>query len=316
MDEKKLFRKLLPVFITVFWLVMMGWLISKEVISQSRFTAYQPFLSKNTLISDQWLGIYFNNSPIGFVHTSIEPYMIDKGMSGYRIVNRTLMNFLLLRKRNKVWFNAQAIVDENYKLRNFDFELKSGRHLMKVEGKMLKKRLLEVTVTSHGNISKKKIQLNDDRGVVIANIISPFSSFGVLKVGRHYKLRVFNPFSLELEDLAITVSGKEFIEHNNEQIEVFVLKSRYRGLEQTAWVNENGEILKEKTALGWVLIKGDPTDVTSRYKNMEKSDLELAEMISVASNIQLPKKGLKFIKLRVTGIDEEFSLENQRQNIN
>ncbi len=315
MDENNTLKKISVILISIFWMVMMGWLISREVISQNRVTAYQPFLSKNTLISDQWLGIYFNNSPVGFVHTCIEPHMIDKGISGYRIVNRTWMNFLLLRKRNKVWFNAQAFVDENYQLKNFDFELNSGVHIMKVEGQMLKKRLLEVTMTSQGNISKKKIQLNDDRGVVIANIISPFSSFGVLKVGRRYKLRVFNPFSLQLEDLEITVSGKESILHDQKQVEAYVLKSNYRGLEQTAWVNESGEILREETGLGWVLIKGDANDVTSMYKNMEKSDLELAEMVSVASNIILPREGLSFLKLKIRGIDEGFELENQRQAV-
>ncbi|MFH1093034.1 MAG: transglutaminase domain-containing protein [Candidatus Omnitrophota bacterium] len=315
MDENSKLKKLSVIFVSLFWLMMMGWLVYSQIITQSRVTAYKPFLSKNTLISDQWLGIYFNNSPVGFVHTSIEPYMIEKGVSGYRIVNRTWMNFLLLRKRNKVWFNAQAIVDENYRLNNFQFDLNSGLHTMNVQGQMLDARSLEVSITSQGSVSKKTIKLNDERGVLIANIISPFSSFGELKVGKRYNLSVFNPFSLELESLQIRVSGKEFIEHDKKQVEAYVLKSDYRGLEQTAWVNENGEILREETGLGWVLVKGDANDVTNMYKNMEKTDLELAEMVSVASNIILPEEGLSSLSLKISGIDDDFDLKNQRQQV-
>jgi len=314
MDDFKTLKKISVILISVFWVVMMGWLISSRMINQGRVTAYKPFLSRNRLISDEWLGIYFNNSPVGFVHTAIEPYMIEKGVSGYKIVNRTWMNFLLLRKRNKVWFKAQAIVDENYHLKNFQFDLTSGLHTMNVQGVMLNKKMLEVSITSQGHVSKKTILLNDDRGVLIANIISPFNSFGELKVGKHYKLNVFNPFSLELESLQIRVSAKEFIEHDQKQVQAYVVKSNYRGLEQTAWVNENGEILREETGLGWVLIKGDANQVTSIYKNMEKTDLELAEMVSVASNVILPAHGLSLLKLKISGIDDHFELTNQRQD--
>lgn len=315
MDDRSIIKKISVILITIFWLVMMGWLVFTQVVTKNRITAYRPFLSKNTLISDQWLGIYFNNSHVGFVHTSIEPYMIEKGVSGYKIANRTLMNFLLLRKRNKVWFNAQAIVDENYDLKNFQFELNSGQHTMNVQGKMTGEQMLEVSVTSQGIVSKKNIILKDKRGVLIANILSPFNSFGELKVGKNYELSVFNPFSLELESLQIKVSGKELIDYEGEQVEVYVLKSNYRGLEQTAWVNESGEIIREETGLGWVLIKGDANQVTSLYKNMEKTDVELAQLVSVASNMILPAAEMESIKLKISGIDDSFELAGHRQSV-
>lgn len=314
MDENKALKKISVIFISVFWIVMMCWLVFSQLITQNRITAYKPFLSKDTLISDSWLGIYFNDSPVGFVHTSIEPHMIKKGVSGYRIVNRTWMNFLLLRRRNKVWFNAQAIVDENYRLKNFQFDLNSGLHTMSVQGRMISPEKLEISVTSQGHISKKIIHIKDKRGVMIANIISPFNSFGELKVGKRYELNVFNPFSLELESLNITVSKKEFIEHDEKQVEAYVLKSKYRGLEQTAWVNENGEILREETGLGWVLVKGDANQVTSMYRNMEKTDVELAKMVSVESNVMLPE-GLNLLKLKLQGIEDDFIIENHRQSV-
>jgi len=57
---------------------MVSLLIMQQVVSKNKTTAYQFFLSKDTLLSDSWMGIYFNNSQIGFVHSSMEPFMIAK----------------------------------------------------------------------------------------------------------------------------------------------------------------------------------------------------------------------------------------------
>lgn len=315
MDDRKVFKKILPLFITLFWLVMSGGLIYKEVILKDRFTTYQPFLTKNTLLTDEWMGVYFNDQPVGFLHTSIEPFMIKKGVSGYRIINRTLMNFLLFRKRNKVWFDAVAIVDEDYQLKSFSFELKSGAHNMKVEGEIQGGRSINLTIDSHGIITNKKIPLGQERGVIIANIISPFNSFAALKVGNRYNVKVFNPFSLELEPLKIIVSHKERMLYRDEETDVYVVKADYRGLEQIAYVNDSGEILKEMTGLGWVLLKEDVSAATRIYDSMEKSDVELAELVSVASNIPLQIRNITSLKIAISGIDKEFDLKNHRQTI-
>ena len=294
---------------------MIGLLILQQVGFKNKTTVYKTFLSKDTLLSDSWMGIYFNSSPVGFVHSAIEPFMIKKGKSGYRITNRTFMNFFIMQKRNKVWFNAQAIVDNNYQLENFNFELNSGMHTVNVSGEMLDKQTLQVKIDSQGNISEKKIILPNKQGVLIASIISPFTSFGSLEVGNNYNLMVFNPFSLSLEPLEVSVLKQEIIAHENQDIEVFVVKSKYRGIEQTAWVNKNGEILKQETGLGWVLIKESPESATRAYDAITKSDIELTQMISIAANIALPNKLLEVLNIKIKNLPDDFDIKSQRQKI-
>ena len=57
---KLILRKLLPVLIIIFWVLMMGLLVKQELIDEGKTAAYKPFLSKDKLLSDQWKGIYFN----------------------------------------------------------------------------------------------------------------------------------------------------------------------------------------------------------------------------------------------------------------
>ena len=243
----------------------MGLLVKQELIDEGKTAAYKPFLSKDKLLSDQWKGIYFNDSPVGFVHTLIEPFAYEKGGSGYRILNDTRMNFMLLRQRSRVRFEAEVFVDDAYRLRSFDFSLNSGVHEMGVSGKVIAGGFMEVEIDSQGKISRKKIKMPQEEGVVVASIVSPFHSFGELKVGNHYNLKVFNPFSLELESLALDVTAKEKTMYNGEEIDAYVVKSDYRGLEQTSWVSPEGEIIREETGMGWVLLQED-AGIVSRMR--------------------------------------------------
>ena len=292
----------------------MGLLVKQELIDEKKTAAYKPFLSKNKLLSDQWKGIYFNDSPVGFVHTSVEPYAFEKGGSGYRILNDTRMNFMLLQKRSRVWFEAEVFVDEDYKLMTFDFSLNSGMHEMGVSGKVLAGGFMEVEIDSQGKISKKRIELPQEEGVVVASIVSPFHSFGELKAGKRYSLQVFNPFSLELESLVLNVTGKEKTMHNGEEIEAYIVKSDYRGLEQTSWVSPEGEIIREETGMGWVLLKDDAGIVSRMRESSSSKDIELAELVSVPSNVEL-RKGVKHIRVIMDGVGEGFDLESRRQRI-
>jgi hypothetical protein len=315
MDDKKYYNKLLTYFIVAFWLVMAGLLIGKEVVLKNKTTAYQPFLSRDTLLTDSWMGIYFNDSPIGFVHSAMEPYMIKKGQSGYLIKNRTLMNLMVLEKRNKVIFDASAIVDEEYQLQDFNFDFSSGMHSISVSGKIINKTELKLRIESQGKVSDKTIRLPDQEGVLIASIISPFSSFGSLKVGNSYNVSVFNPFSLQVEKLRVEVSGKQVIVHDGQEVEAFVVKSSYQGVEQTAWVDENGDILKEETGLGWVLIKETPAVATRTYKDFAKGGVDLTQMMSLPADKDLPVGRMKSLRLSLADVPEDFELENHRQKI-
>lgn len=310
---RSIFRKSLPVIIIIFWVLMMGLLLKQELFDEGKTAAYKPFLSKDKLLSDQWMGIYFNDSPVGFVHTLIEPDTFKKGGSGYRILNDTRMNFMLFQKRSLVRFEAEVFVDEDYRLRNFDFSLSSGAHEMGVSGKVIGE-FMEVEIDSRGKISKKKIKLPQEEGVILANIVSPFHSFGELKVGKRYSLKVFNPFSLELESLALDVTKKEKTLYNGEEIEVYVVKSDYRGLEQTSWVSPEGEVIREETGMGWVLLKEDASIVSRMRNNASNKDIELAELVSVPSNVEL-RKGVNHVRIIIYGVGEGFDLESQRQRI-
>ncbi|MFH1061455.1 MAG: transglutaminase-like domain-containing protein [Candidatus Omnitrophota bacterium] len=313
--NKKFLKKLFPVFIIIFWLVMISLLFTREVVFKHKTAAYRAFLSSDALLSDFWMGIYFNDSPVGFVHSSLEPYMIKKGKSGYQITNRTFMNFFLLGKRNKVWFNAKAIVDENYQLENFNFDLTSGTHMINVSGKIIDKKTLALEIDSQGIVRQKKISLPNEQGVIIASIISPFSSFGTLKVGNSYNVMVFNPFSLGLEPLEVTVIKQEIIVYEQQEVEAYVVNSKYRGIEQIAWVNAKGEILKQETGLGWVLIKESPDAATRAYQNTAKSDIELTQMVSIEANISMPNKPLELLNITLSNIPNDFDLKSHRQKI-
>lgn len=315
MADRKKIGTIFSALIIIFWLVMMGLLLFRELGSERDISGYQPFMSKNTLLSDQWMGIYYNDSPVGFSHTAIEPFLIKNGVSGFRIVNRTLMNFLVMSTRNKVWFNSSAIVDDDYRLKEFSFELNSGQHTMRVSGVMRGQKSISLTIDSQGVVSKRTISLPERKGFVVASIISPFNSFGTLQVGKRYHVNVFNPFSLELEPLDIQVTGKEILRVNGEDIDTFVLESNYRGIIQKSWVDTKGEMVQEETGLGWVLRREDANVATRAYKNTGNNDTEMTALVSVPANVSLQPQTLRYLKISFFGLGTGMPLTSQRQKI-
>ncbi|MCM8813942.1 MAG: transglutaminase domain-containing protein [Candidatus Omnitrophica bacterium] len=308
-------RKLRAVLITAFWLVMMGWLVQREFFASQRIHAYKPFISKNMLLSDQWMGIYFQQKLVGFLNSSVEPLFIAQGQSGYRITSNTVMHVSILRQRTKISFAGVATVDENYQLRSFKFDLLSGEYRLSVFGRLRPGKSVDFTVTSPAGTTSRKIPLPRDKGVIFASLVSPFHSFGNLAVGNRYSLSVFNPFSLNLEPLEITVEKKETLEIGGEPVEAFVVKTDYRGMRQVCWVDAQGEILKEETGMGFTMLRVPPGQATTLYERLVQAEVDITDMVSVPAALPLPADKISALTLRLRGVADIEMLRSPRQQV-
>ena len=305
----------LTIMVVVFWAAMMSALVIRQAGIKFRPSAYQAFLNKDTLLSDQWLGIYFGGALVGFMHTNLEPYLIRDGVSGYRITNRTFLNVFMMRQQTKVWFDSAALIDENYQLVSFESEFNSGKHRIAVRGKPQGKDHLVVDVDSHGTMSRRSIPIPRKNGVVIASMMSPFQSFGRLVVGGRYDVQIFNPFTMEIEPVRVTVSAREIIQLPQGPEDAFAVDTEYRGIAQRAWVNKNGEILKQQTVMGWEIIKEDADVVQRVYERGGYMSAELLDMASVSVAMPREPMQLQRLTMKISGVGSEFSLASHRQRL-
>src|SRR3989338_3813072 len=91
-------KRFYTAFVTVFWIVMMGFLFNKEVLPAfiiASHPGYKIDITKDLPMRESWMGIYFKDKRIGFSNTVINQD-VDSGIAGYRINETTLLKLNIL----------------------------------------------------------------------------------------------------------------------------------------------------------------------------------------------------------------------------
>ena len=309
-------KKLLTIGITLFWLVMMGLLIKNEILPRYfgiKTISYREMLPKHLLLSDDWMGIYFNNSKIGYSNT----YMTvkEKGaISGYTIQNETSLFLPLLGSLHKVYFKSATFVNSEGQLIDFDFLLKSEKNSTQVIGTRINDRTLRLDIIGPGLNSQRNIALPKES--VLYNPLLPFGISGKLHKGKKFIIDFFNPISLTNEKVNLLVKDKVRIKSFGLDSDAFLISIDYRGLETYAWVSPDGRLLKQTSSLGWTIVSEPPQEAISNINIIKTGLVDLLAAFSVGSNLVIPYPDkTKFLKLRFEGLDSLKNLEDCRQRL-
>jgi len=309
--------KLLNIGTLLLWFIMMFLLVDREIYpmtSKQNVISYRYFLPKELLLREHWMGIYFNDKKVGYSNTTVSAYE-EKGFSGYEISNETEMFVFLLGEHQKIFFKGSAMVDTNYNLRNFEFDLKTGSEIIKVIGKLIKKDIVDLKIITGGGIIEKEVQV--PRDVFIANILTPLEFLGKLSVGKTFLIDVLEPFTLTVEKVRLFVKEKVDFIDQQKPVKAYLVEIDYKGLKLKSWVSEEGEILKEETSLGWTIVK-EPMEKAIVYQRylLEKPQ-DVASLISILpkGKIDITDKA-SYMKVELEGLNvDEFELSNERQDV-
>ncbi len=315
--HKKILLRLLNIGILSLWIMLLFMLVDREVYPITRsqnIISYRHFLPKELLLRDHWMGIYLNDKKVGFSNTTVNAYE-EKGFSGYEVRNETEMYIFLFGSNQKVFFKGSALIDTNYNLRNFKIDLKTGAQLMKIEGELLKKNLISLNVITEGSVAKKEVFIPED--IFIANILTPLDFLGKLSPGKSYIIDVLEPFTLTVEKVRLSVKDKVDFMDQLKSVKAYVVEADYKGLRLKSWVSEEGEILREETPLGWVMVKEPMEKAITYQRYLFETQTDVASLISItpSGNIDIPEN-ISYMKIRLGGINaSDYELSNERQAV-
>ncbi len=314
---KKIFFKTFNVGTILLWLVMMFLLVDSQIYPITKpqsFIAYKYFLPKELLLRDHWMGIYFNDKKVGYSNTIINAYE-EKNFSGYQISNEMELLIFLLGEYQRVFFKGKTMIDINYNLKNFKFDMKIGPQIMKIEGYAEGRNLIKIKATTKEGVMLKEIMIPKD--VFIANILTPIEFLGKLSVGKSFVIDVFEPFTLSVEKVKLFVREKVGFAYRGDIVPAYVVEVDYKGLKLKSWVSEDGHILREETPLGWIMVKEPMEEAIVYQRYLTKTPEDLISLISI-----LPegKPGISnstsYMRVELEGLEHSlFSLSDERQNI-
>jgi len=285
-------KKIASTLVLLFWFVMLGLLVERTYLRPSAVIALDAVTEEGVRSTDEWFGIYQKGAKIGYAHTSVRPEA-----ETYHLYEESELDILAMGSVQRVKTVINSYTTRNFLLKYFDFSLQSEATTMKIKGAVVGKKLI-LDIMTGGETRTERIPLAS--APYLSPNIKPAILLAGLEPGRKYRFPVFNPATMSTEDADITVESGERIKIGSSEQNVYRLKESFQGMETTSWVNQDGETLKEESALGYVLLKEPMAQAKKRDKG--------GPIIDIISLTMIPSDPIKesskvnFLRARLKGV--------------
>jgi transglutaminase-like putative cysteine protease len=277
------------------WVVQMGLLVDRSYLRASTVSLAGDLARYGT--SAQWKGIYYRGEKIGFAVAQTLP-----ADGGYRIEEDGQLQMSLLGVTTPARVSTRLQVDEAFGLRSFSFSLDSGTGAVQVEGTLAGRRL-DFTVTSPAGARSESRELAEVPAMAL-NLPRRLAAAG-LAPGRRFDVQMFDPATLHNAPMSVEVEGRELVRVGSRPIPAFKVRTRFAGVTSTSWVTDVGDVVREESPTGLVVVRESPEAAT----RMAVSDRVRADMLEASAVVPVTRRpiddpaGVKRLRVRLEGMD-------------
>jgi transglutaminase-like putative cysteine protease len=245
----------------------------------------------------QWRGVYYRNEKIGF--TVSQTIATD---DGFELQEDGRLQMSLLGARNVVSIRTTARVGHDFGLRSFDFSLDPGTGGTRVRGE-LQDRRLHLTVSTAAGVHEED-RLLADTPVLSLNLARRAADAG-LAPGRRYTWTIFDPATLSQSPLTLSVGSRELVSAGGRRVPAFRVETQYAGLQTTSWITDTGEVVLEKSPLGFETVREKQTEAqTMAVPFSVRTDLLSASAIVPTGKAQIDEpRDVRRLRLRLSGAE-------------
>ncbi len=272
----------------------------KEQNPIAALSAIENYADKNS-----WMNILQGDQKIGFSHSSY-----TRTEAGFRFNETVFMRINTMGMIQDISLKSNGLLNADFSLASFSFEVSSGRFDFIAKGSVSDTELSLETGTP-GSMQSTSMPLQEK--IYFTSGIIQAASAGNLNPGDRLTLRVFDPVALGQDSILLSVLGDEEIQVMDRSVTATKISLKLKVSTQLAWIDTNGDILKETGMLGISLEK------TTREKAMYglpiQPSQDLTDMASIPANLDIHNpEALSVLKARITGItDEDIDLHGRRQ---
>jgi len=126
-----------------------------------------------------------------------------------------------------------------------------------------------------------------------------------LTTGARHQVQVFDPATLSNAPMTITVGERELIRLSGLPLPVFRLQMQFAGLTATSWITDTGEVVREESALGMLVVK-EPPEVAQRIAVSQRARTDLIQAAAIAPAMRYrldDPRTVQRIVLKLTGAE-------------
>jgi hypothetical protein len=289
--------------IVILWVVVMSILVFRHYGPE---TVTGKSLSRGIIppvfFEEQWMGVYQDTRKIGYAGRKIE-----KTGSGFLLREYLTMELTLMNAAKPFETETEIFLDRAMELISFELDLKADVDI-NISGRVTGRKL-RIVMESAGTRSERTVDLKEKPFLSLAMIPS-FIQNGITP-GRKFSMPVFDPFTLSQGKLDLEVEARERIHALGAERDAFRVKGSLKGADFFVWITEEGEVLREESPLGFVLVKEKKEDALE----ITYASGDLTGYAAVPFNMHI-NGDVRHLRVRLSGIDlTGFELEGGRQRL-
>ena len=283
-------RQVLTLGIVASWVVMAALLVQRH----ARPSAEPLMLPTAATLDerDEWFGIYAEGRKIGHAHR-----VTARTEDGYAFYEDSVVALAMLGVPQTLRTALTAETDDAFILRRFTFALTSPATEFRAHGTSDGHRL-DVTYGAVGHEADLSLPLDDP--IHLPSTLRPHILAAEPAAGARFTLPVFSPMTLGNEPMTVTIEGREQLAGADGPTEALKLSEEYGSVRTTVWLDDDGAVLRETTALGFALEREPRALARSGIDDHAPIDLVTASRIPLTGSIPSPR-GAALLRLRVTG---------------
>ena len=220
--------------------------------------------------SAQWRGVYYRGEKLGFTVSQTDSFDDDEGArrrlraAGGRaaadVAARSAHDHHAADDRNESTARSSCSPST--------FRWIPGTGPITISG-VVRDLDLHISITSGGRTRTEMRQLAE-RPMLALNLVRRLADEG-LRRDRVHRWNVFDPATLRNAPVTVRVGEREVVRSASMPIPAFRVEMEFTGLKTTAWITDTGEIVREESPLGFIVVREPPDGRDARHRRPHPS---------------------------------------------
>jgi hypothetical protein len=314
--KKLLIRRggfLLQIAIVIIWGVMMALLVERTLLKPEALKITPALAKERMKVGEDWWGVYWKGEKIGYAVTAQE----QKGEK-ISVQERAWLKLSVLGIPQNIEQILEYRVNQKLALDSFDFSLKSGLVQFRLAGQMedlpsLTGKRLRLQIHSGGRTRQQDISLKESPHILGQTKLHLLAQG--LEVGKKYRIPAFDPATLSTAEVIAEVEGLERLNIGGEERELYRVSQEFRGIVAKSWMDRNGEIWKEESPMGLVLLR--ESKKVALHKNWKPGKMvDLIALTAIPVNQEIPNpRSAQYLRVRLSlPTLDGLKIEGERQS--
>jgi hypothetical protein len=256
---------------------------------------------------ESWMTIFHNARKIGYAHTRLEPRP-----GGSELLEQVWMRVTTMGMMQELRLRTHARLAADLSLERLEFDLASGPFRFRAESEVVGNTLTVHTETAG---ARRRLDLTLNGRLYLPSAVLYAFEPRQLKPGDRYAFDIFDPATLGQAPVQLEVVERETIQVMGEDRPSVRVSMGLRGMTQTAWIAESGEVLRERGLLGMRLEKSTREEALRDLGAVAGEDL--GEAAAVAPDREIADAaGRSRLQVRLGGPGaDRLSLRGGRQSV-